>query len=215
MCFSAPVSFVTSGFLTAAAVYSIKEVILGKNRSFLAIAIIPLLFAIQQLIEGWIWVLLESRESYSYLTTLAHLYVLFAYSLWPFFIPFSLVWFDRSRRFLFLILSITGFVYGAVTYIYLLMHPSFVQARIVDNSICYLGACGMSLNLGVLGYLFLTVGALLLASWNQLKMLGVLALLSAVLSYSLYNLTFASTWCFFAAILSLYVAYMAYRVNNP
>ncbi|MEU9303755.1 DUF6629 family protein [Streptomyces sp. NPDC048269] len=57
----------------------------------------------------------------------------------------------------------------------------------------------------VTGYLFATLGALLLAGDRRLRLLGAAMTAGAVLCAALWRLEFASTWCAFAAAASLLV----------
>ncbi|MDH4216484.1 MAG: hypothetical protein OEV23_06265, partial [Gallionella sp.] len=53
---------------------------------------------------------------------------------------------------------------------------------------------------------------LLFSSHRQIKIFGGLVLLSAVLASKAYSTVFVSVWCFFAAVLSLYIVYMIRHV---
>jgi hypothetical protein len=56
MCFSASASFIAGGALTAVGVVTLKKT---ENKKEIPFAAIPLLFGIQQLIEGVIWLTLR------------------------------------------------------------------------------------------------------------------------------------------------------------
>jgi hypothetical protein len=62
MCFSAEASFGLSVALLSGGVYCVKNAF-SKNRLLLPVAIIPLLFAIQQFSEGWVWIGLRWENS--------------------------------------------------------------------------------------------------------------------------------------------------------
>ncbi|MFB8399059.1 DUF6629 family protein [Streptomyces yangpuensis] len=55
------------------------------------------------------------------------------------------------------------------------------------------------------GYLFATLGALLLGGDRRLRTLGVVLAVGALACSALWRLEFASTWCAFAAVASLLV----------
>jgi hypothetical protein len=205
MCFSAPASFSAAALLAIASVYSIRK----ASKSFLPLAFIPLFFAIQQFLEGIIWVYINDPSLTSFVKLLSYGYLFFAYFFWPFWIPLSLSIFDITRRTLFTFFTFFGFLFGFGLFFYFLLYPEHVEAKIISHSICYLTYCNATLDaFGIIYFLF-TGGSLLLSSKRNLNILGILMFIFAALSYLLYNATFASTWCFFAAILSLYICYLA------
>ncbi|MFJ6835977.1 DUF6629 family protein [Streptomyces sp. NPDC091209] len=55
----------------------------------------------------------------------------------------------------------------------------------------------------IAGYLFATVGALLMSGDRGLLLLGVLVGAGAAICWSLWELEFVSTWCAFAAVVSV------------
>ncbi|MGW6984294.1 DUF6629 family protein [Streptomyces sp. NPDC054932] len=55
------------------------------------------------------------------------------------------------------------------------------------------------------GYLFATLGALLLSGDRRLRILGAVLAAGALACSALWRLEFASTWCAFAAVASLLV----------
>ncbi|MFD9262177.1 DUF6629 family protein, partial [Streptomyces sp. NPDC059538] len=62
------------------------------------------------------------------------------------------------------------------------------------------------------GYLFATLGSLLLGGDRRLRILGVVLAVGALACSALWRLEFASTWCAFAAVASLLVLG---RVRRP
>jgi len=84
MCFSATASFTAGVILTVTGVYTLRQV---KSKSILPFASIPLLFGIQQIIEGIVWMSFNEPVLHGIAT---YLFVLFAYVLWPTFVPVSI-----------------------------------------------------------------------------------------------------------------------------
>lgn len=91
MCFSAEASFIASGALAAASGASLK--VAPKDQRL--IALVPLLFASQQAIEGVQWLHLHSGTSSP---MLSYAYLLFAFVLWPVYVPAALFKVDAARR---------------------------------------------------------------------------------------------------------------------
>nr|MCH9697573.1 hypothetical protein [Gammaproteobacteria bacterium] len=86
MCFSATASFTASAVLTAAGVVTLKQV---TRKEQLPLAAIPLTFAVQQAVEGWIW-LLQTQSTPALLESiLSHTFPLIAYSFWSIWVAFA------------------------------------------------------------------------------------------------------------------------------
>src|SRR5579871_3876926 len=110
MCFSATASFIAGGTLSTIGGATVKQV---KKKSEFPFAAIPLLFGIQQIIEGILWlsfyynlVLIRAVSTF--------LFSLFAYSLWPAFVPFSVKLLEPSsvRKKVLSVLQAIGGVVG-------------------------------------------------------------------------------------------------------
>ena len=86
MCYSATASFIAGGLLTVAGAVTLKR---AANSAELPFAAVPLLFGIQQIVEGAIW--LSFRYDASEIRNIAsYIYTLFAYVLWPIYIPIAI-----------------------------------------------------------------------------------------------------------------------------
>jgi hypothetical protein len=86
MCFSAEASFTVGGLLVPAGVYCVRAANY-KNPRWLALAVVPIIFGIQQFSEGFVW--LGLRWNGAQLTSEAALVFLFpALAGWPFWMPF-------------------------------------------------------------------------------------------------------------------------------
>ncbi len=60
-------------------------------------------------------------------------------------------------------------------------------------------------------YAVIVVLALLLTSDRYVRYFGIIILTSVVVSKLLFDYAFISIWCFFAAVLSLYIIYMLHQ----
>ena len=65
--------------------------------------------------------------------------------------------------------------------------------------------------LSVAIYMIVTLVPLFLSSLRIVKMLGILLFVSAAISYAFYTEAFVSVWCFFAALISVYLIYAMRR----
>ncbi|MDH5596593.1 MAG: hypothetical protein OEY44_00695 [Candidatus Peregrinibacteria bacterium] len=198
MCFSPFASFVAAGGLGVAGTASLSKV---REKKELALASIPLLFGLQQLTEGMIWVFYGTPVWTAILT---NIYAVFSHLLWPFFIPLSVFLVEpqrRRKRAIFII-----FLLGVLVSIYILYFiiKSPISAEIVGKSIQY-NYNGDYPVYTLAAYLMAVTLAPLFSSHRWIKAFGILLFLSAYISYHFYELTFFSVWCYFAAILSLII----------
>ncbi len=199
MCFSAPASFVTAGITGAIGVVALSRV--SEPRE-LSLAATPLLFALQQGVEGLLWLKLPFESDGSFSATLTFIYLFFAEAFWPLFAPIA-VWLiepNRHRR-LFMVVCM-GIGTGVGTYLlwWILGHPHL--ATILDGHIVYLTEYRHS-DAVELAYLAATGLPLLLSSQRTLVVVGAIVFVGLIAAYTFYWEAFTSVWCFFAAAASV------------
>lgn len=205
MCFSAPASFVAGSALSAAGAATIKK---AKLRSELPFAMIPLVFGVQQVIEGLVW--LSFRLDASSLNTVAtQTYTLFSYVLWPVYLPYAVRELETVpwRKKALSIFQLIGTATGAYLLYSLARFP--FSSQIVGGHIVYASARLYGHPMAYL-YIFVTSVGCLFSSHRLVNAFGVLTILSAIVTYRIYAASFASVWCFFAAILSSVVVLYFY-----
>jgi hypothetical protein len=194
MCFSATASFTAAGILSIISLLSIKEVI--KKPRFIMLALVPVLFAIQQFAEGIIW-----KFPGSWLAGLApYIFYLIAVGIWPFWVPMSLWILEKNKRHasLLLIFSVLGALYIFLT-VAKLWHG--INAQTIHHHITY--TFNNSIELPVSSYFFLTIGSCFESTLRYMKLFATALLISCIASYYFWYIAFGSVWCFFAAILSV------------
>jgi len=212
MCFSASVSFGAAALLVPAGAYSLW---LAKDtaRPFWMIAIVPLMFGIQQGIEGGVWLAIGSSSSLE-THTRALMFLLFSHYLWLLWIPFSSSRLenDSRRKKAFTALALLGGLGGSSIYLPLLLFPGWLTVEAAQHSIVYTVNMPHDIYLptGVDRALYgaIVLLPLLLSSHRHLQVFGVLVTLSMLLSAEVFNYAFVSVWCFFAALLSIYIITM-------
>jgi hypothetical protein len=197
MCFSATASFIAGGTLSTIGGATVKK---AKKKSELPFAAIPLLFGIQQIIEGFLWLsfyynLVLIRAVFTFL------FSLFAYALWPAFVPISVKLLEPSprRKKLLSVLQTIGVVVGLYSLFFIVRYP--VTCSIVNYSIQYAGSIPFDSQIFWL-YLVSACGSCFVSSHKIINLLGVLVVLSIAIADHFYAVSFVSVWCFFAAILS-------------
>lgn len=201
MCFSATASLTAGTFLLGVGMMTTRMARTGGDRVYAAI---PLLFAIQQLTEGVVW--LSFGWGIDAVTAAAtQLYSFFSHVLWPVYVP-VVAWLiepDRNRRRVLAVICLAGLGVGAYLLYAMFAYPIVatpVGGHIVYASPHFYIAASMGL------YLTATTVSLILSSHRWVKLFGVLCLGSAVAAYAFYAHWFISVWCFFAAAMSIVVA---------
>ncbi|MDO9195658.1 DUF6629 family protein [Rhodoferax sp.] len=200
MCFSATASFSAGALLLGLGTLTLKS---ARRPRELPFAAIPLLFAIQQLSEGVIW--LTFRVDAPLLNAvMTHVYSFFSHVLWPIYVPVAVLLIEAPgrRRQALLVFVATGLAVGAYLLYFLVAFP--VVSRPIGQHIEYVSPHFFAATTMML-YLMSTTVSPILSSHLMVKVFGVLALLSFAAAYSFYATWFISVWCFFAALLSAVV----------
>lgn len=207
MCFSATASFIAGVSLSALGVATLKK---AERKAEIPFAMIPLLFGIQQIIEGMLW--LSFRFDTPLLNAaMTYVYTLFSHVLWPIFVPFSIGLVEKIawRKKAILAFRFIGIAVG----LYLLyMIITFPVRSEVDEHIVYVSPHFYQVPVMVL-YLAATCAGAFFSSHKIINIFGVLALLLFVVAYWFHAVAFFSIWCFFAAILSA-VIYLHFRLGR-
>jgi hypothetical protein len=108
-----------------------------------------------------------------------------------------------------------GLLFGAVMYVPLLIFPGWMTATVVMHSIHYeLGFITdgyVSERLLAVVYGCVILLPLVLSSDRYHNILGAMVLVSGMATLALYDWAFVSVWCYFAAIISLYIFFVIAR----
>jgi len=209
MCFSAEASFGLSVALLSGGVYCVKNA-LSKNRLLLPVAIIPILFAVQQFSEGWVWIGLR-WENAALVRMFALVFLAFAIVFWPFWVPFcAFVTGKRKEKIIFGFLSVLGLVIGLGVYGPLFISVDSPVADVINHAIHYNVSGSTTFQfvpvlLWEAMYIAIIASPLFASNSRKILYLGIAIVLSAAVSYLIFWFAFTSVWCFFAALLSLYL----------
>jgi hypothetical protein len=201
MCFSAAANFVGSGVLATVGVATLTKV---KHRRELLFASLPLLFAIHQFIEGFVWLGLDGMLSSKITHNMGAAFMLYAQGLLPFLLPLSVLLFEpnaKSRR-----RMLPFLVIGTLTTLFILWaltaYPTEVFVK--GNSIVYINRATNNISVAVF-YVIATCGSLLFSKVKDMVIFGWanLAILLAVMAMKRY--AFTSLWCAYAAVASVII----------
>ena len=207
MCFSATASFVASGALVASGVAIAR---IPKPKSAIPLSMFPAIFAILQFIEGLLWLNHRGFLADNYKPVAVYAFLLIAFVLWPIFVPFSVYVLEsgRIRRVIILLCQFTGMYAGLANLVIIIRGP--VNASVIGHSFAY-----TTNTTDILFYLYLISVFIpfLVSSNKRLVILGVaLAALCVTAMFIASTATFPSVWCFYAAILSLFL-YLFFRYS--
>lgn len=207
MCFSATASFVAGGGLTAVGGSIATR---ARSKRELPLALIPLLFGLQQIVEGVQWV---SAKPSSLSLAMGYLFLSFAFVLWPTYVPIAILLVEthplRKRILSFCVfigVLVSAFLLGT-----LLTKPLAIE--VLNNHIKY------NIELpriawGLIPYVLATVGSCLISSHRMIFWLGLGMGVGLAVSLIFYKANFGSVWCFFAAVLSIPI-YFHFKLPVP
>jgi hypothetical protein len=214
MCFSASASFGAGVFLTSVGVIATKNVNYKKQILF---ASIPILFGIQQITEGFLWLSLTSRRNYWLQQFTTYLFLIIAQIIWPIIIPLAIYIKDKTNRYKtikILLLSTGIIVSGYLTYC---LATFKVEAQIVGMHILYNENFPPQFhNLSGLLYIIATATMPLLSDNKLMRYLGITILVSYFFTKIFYSGYEISVWCFFASIISIIILKIILhsKINN-
>ena len=90
MCFSATASFAAGALLLGIGTLTLSSALATHRRRDLPFAAIPLLFAVQQMMEGVIWLTFRA-EATLLNSVMTHMYSFFSHVLWPVWVPVAVL----------------------------------------------------------------------------------------------------------------------------
>src|SRR5215475_6704785 len=199
MCFSASASFVAAGATGVAGIFALSRVNEARE---VPLAATPLFFALQQSIEGVLWLDLPFASDGLLSTTLTLLYLVFAEVFWPLYAAIAAWLIERSqrRRHLMTICLVFSASVGGYLLCWMLGRP--YSATIADGHIAYVPTYWQPYAAGV-AYVAAAGLPLLLSSQRTVLIFGVIILVGLVVARTFYFEAFLSVWCFFAAMASV------------
>jgi hypothetical protein len=198
MCVSPEADFVAAGALAPIGVASLRAI---SRREQLVIGSLPMLFALHQLDEGFVWLGLQGHISTSLQDTAIRIYLLFAQVLLPVLVPFGLLVLepDRARRRWMVPLLVLGVAVGLRLLWIVSTHS--VGAQALDRVITYTTDTHFGA-LEAVAYVVATCGPALLSTRRHLRWLGVANLGGLAAATIVRYSAVTSVWCLYAAFVS-------------
>ena len=201
MCFSATANFVGSGVLGAVGAVTLTRV---KHRRELLFASLPILFAIHQFTEGFVWLGLDGILSPTVAHDMGAAFMLYAQGLLPFLLPLSIQLFEpdansRRRMLPFLVLGA-----GTTLYILWALTAFPLQLYVKANSIVYINHATNNTAVAIL-YVIATCGSLFFSKIRMMVVFGAANLAIVVVVMAIKRYAFTSVWCAYAAVASIII----------
>lgn len=219
MCFSASVSYGAAAVLVGTGVYAVQQA-RRLNPPFMMWALVPVLFGMQQAFEGLVWQELDAGDAGA-AVPFALGFHFFSHFLWLWWLPLSSYLVEpvqtgmigKMRKLAIGGFAIFGAFAGTLVYSVMLFHPEWMTVALREYSINYRFSVPWrsSIHLPITPaalYALTILVPLLFSSHRLIRIFGALVALSSVLASEVFGYAYISVWCFFAAVLSLYLVYM-------
>ncbi|WP_339913140.1 DUF6629 family protein [uncultured Brevundimonas sp.] len=211
MCFSATASLTAGAALMIVGAVTVRR---ARRRVELPFALIPVLFGIQQLIEGTIWLTFPDKAPMMN-TVLTLVYSLFSHVLWPIYVPIAILLIEPVlwRRRVLLAIALVGAAVGLYLLYFLVSLP--IVSQVQGRHIAYVST-HFYIVVVMLLYVLSTCVSMLFSSHTKVRLFGLAAFVAFVAAYVFYSVWLISVWCFFAAVLSVIVLlYFPPRSKKP
>ena len=214
MCFSAGASFGAAAVLSivgAAAVIKARTVPQGL------FAAIPIIFSIQQVAEGMIW-LSFNNDDFPGRSFFTHVFLVFAIMFWPVWIPLTtrLLENDVRRKKILTIILVSGIVVAVGFACTVIFYP--VEAVATYHHIQYKldlpPAIRNIMWLFNILYFTTTIISTFISSIKRMKLLGLVFTAAYLFAIYFYNGAVLSVWCYFAALLSIVVLWIVWEFRS-
>ncbi|PWH86864.1 DUF6629 family protein [Brumimicrobium oceani] len=203
MCFSAEASFGAAAVLTVIGVATIKKT---NDKSQLWFASIPLVFGVQQLAEGVLWLTLPDPDHIVLQRVATYVFIFFAQIIWPFIVPFGVLMLDKKsdRKRIQKFLAGVGILVSSTLAYFLLTYN--MEAKILGHHIAYHNDYPETIyKYGAILYAAATILSLFFSNVKSMWLLGVFIATSYAITLFFYENHVLSVWCFFSSLISVYI----------
>ena len=212
MCFSANASFGAGVVLVVIGVISIKKV---QHPSQILFASIPLLFAVQQISEGILWVTLPNPAYTALSQVMTYVFLFFAQFFWPLWVPIAILILEKEskRKRIQKVLVGMGMIVALYFAYCLISYP--VHSKIIGYHVTYKVEYPNLLGrYGGIFYLIATVVPPFFSHIKKMWMFGTSMLISYLITAIFYDHYVVSVWCFFASIISISIYAIMIEIRN-
>ena len=212
MCFSAPVSFAASGFLSMTGLAVIRRLSLQPQHYLYAA--IPFIFALHQFLEGMIWLGNDDVIPHMVQTVATYMYAFIAFSLWPIYVPLCILLYEwPKRRMIYGPIAFCGAVLGLyLLWCYTMYSPLHLEVSCgIEECFALSYHYQVPIGQGYLDYIYYAIVTLPFLLSTNPRICFIVAPLYTVsfplAKYFAQFENFPSLWCFMAALLSVCMFY--------
>jgi hypothetical protein len=201
MCFSTTASFASGVVLSAVGISCLTKVRASNQILF---ASIPLVFGIQQLLEGVVWLSLSNSKYAQFQSSAPYAFLLIAQIVWPILIPYAHLLMEQDKKRRKMLQWLTGVGTLIVAFLLYFVFSQSVTAEIREHHIHYsTGISGYLAKYGPIPYIIVIVSAPFISTVERMKWLAWSTLTAFLISKIFFDQYLISVWCFFAAVVSV------------
>lgn len=212
MCFSATASFSAGAVLTVIGIASLKKT---HHKSQLLFASIPLIFGVQQIAEGVLWITLPNQDLLSTQKIATITFLFFAQIIWPIWVPIAVLYLEKSskRKIFQWIFVGAGVIVGS--YLAYCLVTFNVEAKIIGHHISYHQDYPSSaVNYVVVLYALATIAPALFSHVKHMWILSASIFISYIITELFYAHYMLSVWCFFSSIISISIYLIMIEISK-
>ncbi|HEV2637266.1 MAG TPA: DUF6629 family protein [Actinocrinis sp.] len=208
MCWSPTADLVAGSVVGGVGILALSRV---RRPRQVPLACLPLILGAHQLVESVVWRGADGTVSASAAHTAILIWAAIAFPLLPGYVPLavlSAVWPDHAARRRLLPLCAIGLASSSALAYSMASGP--VNAVPMGHVLTYsvqIPAGGVV----IAGYLLAGLGAPMASGNRELRAFGVIGVVGAAVCVLAWHLAFASTWCAFAAVISVTLVYWLWR----
>jgi len=203
MCFSTTASVGAGVALGILGVVSVRK---AKEPSEYVLAALPLLFSVQQFTEGAVWMSLTyaSWENFRNIATIGFLII--AQALWPLFLPIAILRYEKDQFRKRIIRVFLGAGIVIACYFLYCMFTFPVTTLLTNGHIFYkLDYPGHLIPIAAGFYLVATIGPPLASRNFKIQAMGILILVSYIITRLYFQPALVSVWCFFGTAIGILI----------
>jgi hypothetical protein len=212
MCFSATASFTASVVMGVVGVATIK---LCKRPEEKYLGVVPFLFALQQLSEGFVWLSIRDASFFPWQHFFSLCFLFFAWVVWPVLIPLAFYKLEpEGKRKLWckrlIYVGVASGLYAIFNMVMKYPRPDIATFHIIYK-MNKLYQHEWFFVPHQTAYILSTVLPMFLSSLKGVKVLAIANFVALIFCFYLFQYALPSTWCFFAAFLSAIIYWIVKR----
>ena len=226
MCFSATASFTAAGIIATVGLFALSK---ARTYPMYMFAATPLFFALQQALEGIVWVTLTQGDSASFMNKVGvYGFLFFAGVFWTVWVTscLCLIEDNKKRKDALFIIFLVGIV-AACKVLFRLIFQNHT-AEIMNHHISYPmfaltyapGSTHPVIYFQFLdllltaAYLIAVIVPFFISSVKGMWFIGLVTAIGFIVAETFYVLEFGSVWCFFGAISTIATYYIVVNYNK-